>query len=171
MDYRVLPDEILVKFLRIDDALAFEELYRRHWQKLFYIVLHKTRNKIVSEDIVQTVFTDLWEKRNLRTIQNISAYLSAAVKFQIISFSNSTVDKKINNQHVGELEAVDENTADLSLLTREISEAIEQAINKLPHKSQAIFRLSRNDHRTNKEICTIMNLSEKAVEYHITQSL
>jgi RNA polymerase sigma factor (sigma-70 family) len=54
---------------------------------------------------------------------------------------------------------------------REITEAIEQAISKLPQESQAIFRLSRYDQRTNKEICIIMHVSERIIEYHITQSL
>ena len=171
MDYRLLPDETLLKFLKIDDAFAFEELYRRHWQKMFYLVIQKINNKKVSEDIVQTVFTDLWEKRSVRTIQNISSYLSTAVKFQVINFINSTITKKLINVSVVESDITDENTADLSVLMKEITTAIDEAINKLPEKSQTIFKLSRYDQRTNKEISSIMNLSEKAVEYHITNSL
>jgi RNA polymerase sigma-70 factor (ECF subfamily) len=167
----MLPDETLLKFLRIGDASAFEELYHRYWQKMFHSTIRKINNSKVAEDIVQTVFTDLWEKREVRAIQNVSAYLETAAKFQVINFIKSTITKKLNNAHIAENQNGEESTADLMLLMNEITKAIDEAINKLPQKTQTIFKLSRYDQRTNKEISNIMNLSEKSVEYHITQSL
>ncbi len=41
----------------------------------------------------------------------------------------------------------------------------------LPEKTRHVFRLSRFDHLSIREIAANMNISEKAVEYHITQSL
>ncbi|HEY1166573.1 MAG TPA: sigma factor-like helix-turn-helix DNA-binding protein, partial [Chitinophaga sp.] len=41
----------------------------------------------------------------------------------------------------------------------------------LPQKTREIFRLCRYEKWPVKEIARFMNLSEKAVEYHVTQSL
>lgn len=58
-----------------------------------------------------------------------------------------------------------------SLTFHELSQAIEKAIATLPEKTRQVFRLSRFDHLSIREIATNLNISEKAVEYHITQSL
>ncbi|OQP61176.1 hypothetical protein A3860_05520 [Niastella vici] len=71
----------------------------------------------------------------------------------------------------GELQKAEENSADLPLLVQELNTAIDKAISQLPQKTQTIFRLSRFEKQSNKDISRIMDLSEKAVEYHITQSL
>jgi RNA polymerase sigma-70 factor (ECF subfamily) len=57
------------------------------------------------------------------------------------------------------------------LLVQELDTAIDRAIGQMPEKTQTVFRLSRFERQSNKEISHVMNLSEKAVEYHIKQSL
>ena len=58
------------------------------------------------------------------------------------------------------------------LLTVEtIQNAIETGIYQLPDKTQAVFRLSRFEEKSHKEIALALDLSEKSVEYHITQAL
>jgi RNA polymerase sigma-70 factor (ECF subfamily) len=125
----------------------------------------------VAEDIVQTVFTDLWAKRERHSIQNISAYLNTAVKYQVINYIKSALSKKSHLSVVAEKQRTEESSADLTLLVQELTMAIDKAIGQLPEKTQTIFRLSRFERHSNKDISQIMDLSEKAVEYHITQSL
>jgi RNA polymerase sigma factor (sigma-70 family) len=56
-------------------------------------------------------------------------------------------------------------------LVKELNDAIDKGIKRLPQKTQTIFRMSRFERHSNKDISRIMDLSEKTVEYHITQSL
>jgi RNA polymerase sigma-70 factor (ECF subfamily) len=171
MDYRLLADEALLKFLKISDELAFKELYLRYWKNLYYSALNKISSKEIAEDIVQTVFTDLWEKREKHSIQNISAYLDTAVKYQVINYIKSAISRKAHHSTIGEKQKAEESNTDLLLLVQELNGAIDKAISRLPQKTQTIFRLSRLEQHSNKEISLIMDLSEKAVEYHISQSL
>ena len=171
MDYQLLDDEVLLKFLRISDELAFKEIYLRYWKALYYSALNKINSKEVAEDIVQGVFTRLWEKREKHSIENISAYLHTAIKYQVINCIKSAISKKSHLSIVGEEEKKHESSTDLLLLMQELNSAIDNALKQLPKKTQTIFRLSRFEQHSNKEISNIMDLSEKAVEYHITQSL
>ena len=171
MDYRLLADEVLLKFLKISDELAFKEIYLRYWQQLYYAALTKINNKEVAEDIIQTVFADLWEKRERHSIKNIPAYFGASVKYQVINYIKSAISKKAHLSHVSESRKAEENNNELAVLVKELNEAIDKAINRLPQKTQTIFRLSRFERHSNKDISRIMDVSEKAVEYHITQSL
>ncbi len=171
MNYRLLDDEILLKFLRISDDLAFKEIYLRYWKRLYYSVLNKINNKEIAEDIVQGVFTDLWEKRETSSIQVLHAYLDASVKYRVINYINAVISQKKHLSHFREKQKTEEANTDLLLLVQELNTGIDKALNQLPQKTQTIFRLSRFEQHSNKEISRIMDLSEKAVEYHISQSL
>ena len=171
MDYGLLADDVLLKFLKISDEIAYKEIYLRYWRRLYYSAVSKTNSKEVAEDIVQSVFTDLWDKRERHTINSIAAYLETAVKYQIINYIKSAISKRAQYAGFSEGQKSEENSADLPLLVQELNAAIDKAINQLPQKTQTIFRLSRFEKHSNKDISRIMDLSEKAVEYHITQSL
>ena len=171
MDYRPLSDEVLLKFLKISDELAFEEIYLRYWRQLYYAALNKINSREVAEDIIQTVFADLWEKRERHSIKNISAYLGTSVKYQVINYIKSAISKKAHLSHISESRKIEEDNNELALLVKELNETIDKAINRLPQKTQTVFRLSRFEKHSNKDISRIMDVSEKVVEYHITQSL
>jgi RNA polymerase sigma-70 factor (ECF subfamily) len=171
MDYQLLEDEVLLKFLMISDELAFKEIYLRYWKSLYFSVINRINRKELAEDIVQGVFSALWEKREKHSIQNLSGYLHTAVKYQVINYIKSAISKKSHLSIIGEEDKKQENSADLLLLMQELNAAIDNALDQLPQKTQTIFRLSRFEQHSNKEISNIMHLSEKAVEYHISQSL
>lgn len=171
MDYGLLADDVLLKFLKISDELAYKEIYLRYWRRLFYSAVSKTNSKEVAEDIVQSVFTDLWDRRAHHNINSVGAYLETAVKYQIINYIKAAISKRSQYSGFSELQKTEESSADLPLLVQELNTAIDKAISQLPQKTQTIFRLSRFEKHSNKDISQIMDLSEKAVEYHITQSL
>ncbi len=167
----MLEDEVLLKFLRISDELAFKEIYLRYWKGMYYSVLNKINSKETAEDIVQSVFTKLWEGREKHSVQNLSAYLHTAVKYQVVNYIKSAITKKSHLDIAYDEDKKAESNTDLHLLMQELRTAIDKAIRKLPEKTQTIFRLSRFEQHSNKEISSLMHLSEKAVEYHISQSL
>ena len=49
--------------------------------------------------------------------------------------------------------------------------ALEKALDGLPEKTQEVYRLSRFENLSGREIAERIGLSEKSVEYHISQSL
>jgi RNA polymerase sigma-70 factor (ECF subfamily) len=138
---------------------------------MFYSAVNKINSKEVAEDVVQTIFVELWDNREKHSIQNISGYLDIAVKYRVINYIKAAISKKSHLAHFIKRQSPDENDADLHLLVQELNAAIDRAIEQLPQKTQTVFRLSRFGRQSNKEISRIMNLSEKTVEYHITQSL
>src|SRR5687768_10783809 len=108
-DYQLLADEILLKLLKLSDELAFKEIYLRYWSGLYFAVISKIKSREVAEDIVQTVFTDLWEKREYHSIQNLPGYLGASVKYKVINYIKSAISKKAFLSVVGEKQGTGEN--------------------------------------------------------------
>ena len=61
--------------------------------------------------------------------------------------------------------------AEHSLSVEEIKATMAQSIQQLPEKTRQIFVLSRYEQQSHREIAERLDLSEKSVEYHITQAL
>jgi RNA polymerase sigma-70 factor (family 1) len=171
MDLRVLTDEILLQLLKADNDKAFKEIYSRHWRSVFEAAYHRLANREVAKELVQTVFLRIWEKRHAIQINHLSAYLQTAIKNSIINYLESALVHKKYLQHVLDSSPNTCNGTESTINFHELSQAIEKAINRLPEKTRHVFRLSRFDQLSIREIAASMNISEKAVEYHITQSL
>jgi RNA polymerase sigma-70 factor (ECF subfamily) len=173
MDYQPIDTGILLKLLKTDDQSAFRELYRRKWKELYYYCLQKVHVKEAAEELVQNIWVGLWNNRHTVRIENLDHYLKSAVKYQVINYIKSSLlrtqkQTAASRQLRSELPALE---ADSGVLVKELSEAIEDAIDALPEKTGKVFRLSRIEHHSIKDISLQMNISEKAVEYHITKSL
>src|SRR5687767_868920 len=65
------------------DIEAFDRLYRFHWQTMFDAAFRRLKNVDQCKDLLQDVFTDLWVRRGKVDIENLNAYLSGAVRFQV----------------------------------------------------------------------------------------
>ncbi len=171
MEYHLLSDELLVRLMRVDDADAFNEIYKRYWKPLFQSARYKVKSDEVAEELLQNLFLNLWEKRAVQQIDNLSGYLFSVLKYQIVNhyralflaekyadFAQSQLD-----EHVYE--------ADVAVNIQEIVSIFEEVLLQLPQKTSRIFHMSRLEYKTTREISTALDMPERTVEYHITQSL
>lgn len=170
MEYKILSDELLVKLLRVGEQDAFEEIYRRYWQKLLRSAQFKLRSKETIEEILQDLFISLWEKREKVLIENLEAYLNTSLRYLIINqIKKQILQEKFVEYSLKKNELTDD--VDESVAFNELSVAIEKAIEQLPEKTQQIFRLNRLEYKSVKEIAVLLETPERTVEYHITQAL
>lgn len=161
----------LLNRLKQGDKQAYENIYFTHSKELLLAAYKKTGDRVIAEELVQNIFISLWEKRAEVKINNIQAYLFGALKLSVINYIRSLVMEDKYRQYQTLTYAEDhQDTANLVDL-HDLSAIIEEGINSLPEKTQQVFRLSRYQHQSTKDISAGLNISEKAVEYHITQSI
>lgn len=131
----------------------------------------KVRSKEVTEEIVQDLFTSLWDKRGSLSINNLPSYLFTSVKHRALNYIESQIVHKkywdYSRKYIPKQEYATETIIDFN----ELMEAIEDGVDHLPEKSKRVFRLNRMEGHSVHEIASILNLSEKAIQYHLTQSL
>lgn len=162
--------DLLVR-LKLGDKQAYEQIYFTFSKELLYAAFKKTGDKVVAEELVQNIFISLWEKRQDLQIKNLQAYLFGALKLSVINHVRSLVmENKYMEYQTLTYNENHQDTANLVDL-HDLSSIIEEGINSLPEKTQEVFRLSRYQHQSIKDISTDLNISEKAVEYHITRSI
>jgi RNA polymerase sigma-70 factor (ECF subfamily) len=170
MSYNLLADDMLVKLLQISDELAFQAIYNRHWKRIYGLAASKIHHLETAEDITQQVFVSLWERRQEAQIKHLEAYLSTAVKYKCISFYESKYAQMAVSKVEDAIYQADHTTED-QLNFDELRNAVMRAMELLPPKTREVFKLSRFESYSIKEIASQLNISEKAVEYHITRSL
>lgn len=171
MDYACLSDTMLVKLLRADDAAAFREIYNRYWLVLFNTAKRKLYAVEVAEEIIQDIFSDLWERRGTLEVDHLKSYLFGALKFQIFNYIRSQlVQREYERHNASTFTDLDCQTENL-LAFEDLFKAIESAIEQLPEKTRSIFRMNRLENYSVKEISVMMKISERTIEYHLTQSL
>jgi RNA polymerase sigma-70 factor (ECF subfamily) len=164
-----LPDEELLHRLRSGDENAFTEIYHRYWEKLLAIGYYHTQDKQASEDIVHQVMISLWTRRSELKIQSLPAYLATAVKFAV--FKAITRDKRRRQLLQDQDVSINETSLEEKLDARFLQEFLSGIVEELPEKARLVFHYSRDLGLSVTEIAGKMDLSPKAVEYHITKAL
>lgn len=150
---------------------AFEQIYKLYWKRLYAMAAAKLQNSEEAEELVQELFTTLWEKRNTLVITNLSHYLFTSVRYRVINAVRSKVVQKTYWEYYRTFIPGSEPATDAVIQYNELSTAIDHAVSALPEKSRTIFRLSRYEGKSVQEIAKSLKLSEKAIEYHVTKSL
>ena len=161
----------LIRRFKNGDEDAFSFLYKHYWEKVYgFTRLYLVSSEDIAE-VVQEVFIKLWEARHLiDEEQPFEGFLFIITRNMIFNYSR----KKLNYSFlkVTVLQAMDqeyeeENKLELSDLKKYLSVLISQ----LPPRQQEIFRMSREQNLTYKQIAEQLSISEKTVEYHMGLAL
>jgi len=167
----LLSDEILARLLRADNETAFKEIYSRYWKSLFNAAYYRIGSKEAAKELVQNLFLHIWEKRNSLAVNNLQSYLQTSIKNRVINYIESTLVQRKYQQHIRETFSFQSAETEAAVQYNELYMAFEKALQQLPQKTREVFTMSRFEHLSVKEIASRLNISEKAVEYHITSSL
>ena len=168
---RIYTDQELLDAMRHDDEKAFAELFQRYWRKVHAMAYARVRSKEVTEEIVQDLFVSLWDKRATVTINHLPSYLFQAVKFKAITYIESKLVQEKYWNYYKRFVPQKENATDMAVGYNDLVQAIEEGMAQLPEKSKKVFRLNRLEGHSIAEIASSLNLSEKAIQYHLTQSV
>jgi RNA polymerase sigma-70 factor (family 1) len=155
--------EELYLLVKKSDVSAYNMIYERTWKGLYQNCFSRLNDKLISKEIVQDVFIDLWVKRREKEIQHVNNYLYSAVRYKIIDqFRKSTKKLESLESIVDYVASMDQ--ADRNFREEELQAHLNYWIDKLPMKRREIFKLKYFEDLNNKEIGEILNVSPKTVQ-------
>jgi len=146
----------------------FEQIFQQFYSPLCNYATKIIRDDIISEDIVQQLFIQLWENGKLMDANNTERYLLRATKFKCIDYLRSIKNKNISLPE--ELPDLIQ-TENSELLEEDIEPLLHYYASKLPPKTREVFLLSRKSGLTYKQIAEEMDISIKTVENQMGRAL
>jgi RNA polymerase sigma-70 factor (family 1) len=165
-------DEILIGRLRNGDESALTELYNKFWQSLFMSAYNVLKDKELCEDIIQDIFMNIWNNREKLEIHiSLKGYMYACARYQVFNQFKKNKDK-IHVEFFDDLDKrFQHSTPETQLMHEELVQQINTIVESLPLKCQLVYKLSREEQLSHKEIAERLDISTKTVENHITKAL
>lgn len=160
----------LIEQLRNDDEVALDLIFKKYWKPLFISAFNILKNKEVCEDLIQDIFIKIWDRRSeIEITCSLKGYLFASMRYEVYR------QIKIDNARVSLLEIKDPVLKDPSpyedLVFKDLLAEIDEAVCALPNKCKEVYRLSREEDLSHKEISEKLDIAPKTVEAHITKAL
>ena len=88
MPISAYSDDELLSAIRQDDEKAFEALFERYWKQVHAIAYSRVLSTGATQEIVQNVFTSLWDQRATLSISHLPSYLNALTKKCVLNYLN-----------------------------------------------------------------------------------
>jgi RNA polymerase sigma-70 factor (ECF subfamily) len=167
-----LPDADLLVMVNNDVMEAFEELYNRHWQKLYSFAFKRVRSRESAEEIVQEFLTNLWANRkSIYIATSFEGYIYTAIRNLIFNYFAKEARYNNYQQFVQLFNQGIDNSTEETVYINDLNHNLQKELGFLPSKCRSVFELSRKENKTNKEIALELGISEKTVESHLTKAI
>ena len=164
-------DKQLIRSIRQGDSQAFEELFRKYYDRFFSFARALLNDSDAAEDILQNVFLKLWIGRErLDEDRSVLNYLLVCIRNEIYDYLCLKYNQTIVHCEPPELE---DRSGDIeaNMLGVETSRIVDSLVSKMPPQRQKVFIMSRYQQMSAREISETLGLSERTVERHIHLAL
>lgn len=167
-DFGQLKDSELMECLSHDDRKAFEHIFRTYYQDLCRFGVTYVKDMDVSEELVQQIFINIWERRyELSISTSMKSYLFTAVRNKSFNYLKLQLPKEYKKVDIDDVGFIDTFNKEEDIVFEDLKVYVAKAIDTLPGKCKTIFNLSRNSGLTYKEIAEELDISVKTVENQI----
>lgn len=149
------------------DLKNFESIYIHHWEKLYAFCFRMTRDEHISQNIVQDIFTNLWERRAELNILSIENYLFRAAKNQVLKeyrkkrFDTTAIEEKFEDYFIDHI----------PVLETELLDKLYTLLENLPEKRKEILVMNKIQEKGIDQIATELNISKQTVKNQISSAL
>lgn len=164
-------DKELIRRLKSGNLEAFNQIFYAYSSKLYHFAYGYLKSKEDAEEMVQEIFTKIWEKRaDIKEEYHFRSYLFS-IAFNYIKKQFRA--KALLNKYVEFATPSDvktEQTKD-EVDYASLKSMVDQLVEQMPEKRKAVFIKSRFEGKNAKDISAEMNITQSTVENHLNQAL
>jgi RNA polymerase sigma-70 factor (ECF subfamily) len=137
------------------------------------------RNDQVAEDIATESFIKLWEAMKKETIEKPLALLLTILKHKSLDYLRTQISYEEAFQAMAEWQQRElsiristlEGCNPEDIFSTEIQTILSRTLEELPEQTRNVFKMSRIEQKSGKEIAEALGITVKGVDYHIAKAL
>ncbi len=165
------PPEI-IEALAADSQVALGELFDHYYPRLYNFSKAFLKSEEGIDDILQEVFLKIWKTRkDIKSNDTFNAYIFTITQNLLLNELRSRLNNQKMRERLAKSAIAEEYLSFQHFEYEDLKRKIDQAIEDLPEKQKEIFKKSRMDGLSHKEIAAELGVTTKTVEYHIGQSI
>ena len=163
--------EIVLRLIDGDED-AFCELYATYKNRLLYFAMRFVKSRDFAEDIFQDAFTVIWQgRRFIDPNASFSSYLYTIMRNRILNqIRNMEREDTLKESILSQAIDYSDDTKN-NILSGDLKNIIQKAFESLTPRQQEIFRMSREELLSHKEIAAKLAISIHTVQEHISLAL
>ncbi|HEX6426794.1 MAG TPA: sigma-70 family RNA polymerase sigma factor [Niastella sp.] len=157
--------ELLLRIAQSDES-AFHTIYQRYFGKVYAMALHYLPDVFKAQDMVQEVYGRVWQHRNdLPTIRHFEAW--------IITITRNLLINELRKMYPPGWAPESAETTDPHNIVeyRELENLLQQAVDKLSPRQKEVYRLSRIEGFSHREIAEKLGISIDVSREHLSKAL
>jgi RNA polymerase sigma-70 factor (ECF subfamily) len=166
-------DGLIQKQLNAGEVSALEYLFHQYYDDLCRYVVIYIKDIDIAENIVQDLYVYIWEHRETIEIHHsFESYLYQAARYKALNYKRDNLRKAdkisfLTKQNVDKVSV----SADEAIELKELNVIINEAIKLLPERCQQIFKLSRSEELSYREIAELMQISISTVDNQVNTAI
>ncbi|SEK55968.1 RNA polymerase sigma-70 factor [Olivibacter domesticus] len=165
-------DTATLSMLQQGNEEVFESVFKQHFNNLHAYAFTILKDAVSAEEVVQSLFLKLWEKKDVLTIQtSLKSYLYRATYNDCMNILKHLQVRQRHQDHVSYFHDRTSENASSRLQENELKNELQKAINLLPEKCRTIFQMSRFEELKYQEIADQLDISIKTVENQMGKAL
>ncbi len=173
---RALPEQEWPARIRAGDVLAFERLFEAYAAPLARFLRVYLGSAEEAEEVVQDLFCWIWENRERWEVdESLKAYLYRAARNRATSRLRRRRLVLLFRKRVEERQDLPRSPAssapDAQLLEGELHDQAAAALAAMPPRCREVFELCRTHRMTYGEVGTVLGVSPRTVEVHMSRAL
>lgn len=163
-------DVLLVKQLKDRKEEAYIFLFKQYYNRLYRFAANYLCDPEAAHDIVQELFTDIFEKSaELNIVTSVKAYLFTATRNRCLSFLRSLKIKDSHHQNLLEAHLYSD-TVD-AIEDSSVLEELQSVVDKMPPKMKEVFRLRVVEDYKFKEIAEALEITENNAKVQMNSAI
>jgi RNA polymerase sigma-70 factor (family 1) len=172
MRYSSFPDTQLLPLIQAGNQEAFAEIYQRYWSVMYMHALKMLKDEEDARDTVQEVFTSFWNKaESISSDLNLSGYLFVITKNKVLGLIAQRKVRTAYAESLAVFMGAYQNDTIEAITQKELMQALDIEIERLPAKMKAIFEMRAKRHMSYKAIAEELEISDKTVKKQINNAI
>lgn len=167
-----IKDSELFTLLQKGNEEAFTYIYKNYHKIIYVLAFRYLKSRPMAEDIVQHVFTKLWEQRSDLSIAiSLKNYLYTMARNYILNQIRNENQAIIKNYQMAQTQPEYEDNLLETIENKELMLAFSHAVNLLPEQKKRVWMMKTKKGYSNQKIAEEMNISINTVKTHYAQAL